>query len=228
MGEQFESFIWYYVLPSSLFFSRMNQVFQRPMHGWTLRNSFFMYTMPFQPAERNAMNPVQILSSLPCPFFAVLDGPCGSGKTTLAAHLEQRIPNLFVVHMDDYYIPMVQKTTSRLAIPGGNADSERLLREVLEPHFAGRDAVVRPYRCHEDTFLPSWILPHNASLLLEGSYSTLPAIASRADLSIYLTISPAEQKNRILQRDGADSFSRYITTWISVVLSSSQVRLAGS
>ncbi|MBR0217023.1 MAG: uridine kinase, partial [Clostridia bacterium] len=91
------------------------------------------------------MNPVQLFARHPGPFFAVLDGPCASGKTTLAAFLEHAIPNLYIVHMDDYYIPMAQKTPERLSVPGGNADKERLLEEVLLPHRAGKDAVVRPY-----------------------------------------------------------------------------------
>ena len=80
------------------------------------------------------MNPVQLFARHPGPFFAVLDGPCASGKTTLAAFLEHAIPNLYIVHMDDYYIPMAQKTPERLSVPGGNADTERLLEEVLLPH----------------------------------------------------------------------------------------------
>ena len=70
------------------------------------------------------MNPVQLFARHPGPFFAVLDGPCASGKTTLAAFLEHAIPNLYIVHMDDYYIPMAQKTPERLSVPGGNADTE--------------------------------------------------------------------------------------------------------
>ena len=123
------------------------------------------------------MNPVQLFARHPGPFFAVLDGPCASGKTTLAAFLEHAIPDLYIVHMDDYYIPMAQKTPERLSVPGGNADTERLLEEVLLPHRAGKDAVVRPYLCHEDRFLPSWTLPADGSLLLEGSAADKEAFA---------------------------------------------------
>ena len=54
-----------------------------------------------------------------------IDGPCGSGKSTLAAALAEKL-SCPVVHMDDYVIPHAQKTPERLAIPGGNADQERL------------------------------------------------------------------------------------------------------
>lgn len=160
------------------------------------------------------MNPIQLLSDFPGRFFAVLDGPCGSGKSTLADHLQSLLPDLYVVHMDDYYIPMVQKTRERLSIPGGNADTERVLREVLDPYLSGKDAEVRPYICHADKYLPSWTLPSTASLLLEGSYSGLPQIASRADFRFYLTIDKEEQKERILRRNGPDIYPKFLSTWI--------------
>ena len=60
-------------------------------------------------------------------LFITLDGPCASGKTTLARALAQEL-NAFVVHTDDFVVPHAQKTPERLAIPGGNCDAERLLR----------------------------------------------------------------------------------------------------
>lgn len=160
------------------------------------------------------MNPIQLLQQHPGSFFAVLDGPCAAGKSTLAAFFKQCIPNLYIVHMDDYYIPMCQKTPDRLSVPGGNADAERLLQEVLRPYWAGRDALVRPYLCHEDRYLPSWTLPAGSSLLLEGSYSGLPELSSCADYRFYITIDEDTQRKRLLERNGPDGLSQFLSRWI--------------
>ena len=64
--------------------------------------------------------------------LATIDGPCASGKTTLAARLAETL-HASVVHTDDYVVPHAQKTADRLAVPGGNCDADRLLREVILP-----------------------------------------------------------------------------------------------
>ncbi len=160
------------------------------------------------------MAPVLPFSACKGRFLAVLDGPCGSGKTTVSKYLEQQIPNLRIVHMDDYYVPIVRKTPERLSIPGGNADVERLVEEVLTPYLEGRDALVRPYLAHEDRFLPSWTLPADVPLLIEGSYSGLPQISSHADFRIFLTIDETLQKERILRRNGPDVYKKFVSMWI--------------
>ena len=57
--------------------------------------------------------------------LVTIDGPCASGKTTLAEQLAEMLPAA-VIHTDDYVVPHALKTAERLAIPGGNCDAERL------------------------------------------------------------------------------------------------------
>lgn len=59
-----------------------------------------------------------------------IDGPCGSGKTTLAALLTQ-LYDCPVFHADDFFLRPEQRTPERFAQPGGNLDRERLREEVL-------------------------------------------------------------------------------------------------
>lgn len=59
-----------------------------------------------------------------------IDGPCGSGKTTLAALLAQ-LYDCPVFHADDFFLRPEQRTPERFAQPGGNLDRERLREEVL-------------------------------------------------------------------------------------------------
>ena len=65
-----------------------------------------------------------------------IDGPCASGKTTLASRLAEML-DAAVIHTDDFVIPHALKTEKRLAVPGGNCDSGRLAREVCVPWRAG-------------------------------------------------------------------------------------------
>ena len=142
-----------------------------------------------------------------------IDGPCGSGKSTLAAALAERL-GCPVVHMDDYVIPHARKTPERLAVPGGNADQERLLAEVILPWMAGEPACVRPYLCHEDRFGAASPLPDSAALILEGTYSGLPAIARHAALRLFLTIGEQEQQRRLLGRVGPERLNAFNERWI--------------
>jgi len=146
-------------------------------------------------------------------ILITIDGPCGSGKSTLAAALAEQIA-CPVVHMDDYVIPHAQKTPKRLAVPGGNADSERLLAEVIRPWLAGESACVRPYFCHEDCFGKAAPLPDSRILILEGTYCNLPAIAKHASLRLFLTVSPEVQQRRLLGRAGAERLTAFNERWI--------------
>ena len=146
-------------------------------------------------------------------LLITIDGPCGSGKSTLAAQLAEAT-GAPIVHMDDYVIPHAQKTAERLAIPGGNADAERLLGEVIHPWLAGEKACVRPYLCHEDRYADAQPLPDTRLLILEGTYSNLPAVASHAALRLFLTIEADVQQQRLLRRVGAERLVAFNERWI--------------
>ena len=64
--------------------------------------------------------------------LVTLDGPCASGKTTLAGRLAS-VLGAAVVHTDDFVVPHALKTPERLSVPGGNCDAGRLAREVIVP-----------------------------------------------------------------------------------------------
>ena len=64
--------------------------------------------------------------------LAALDGPCASGKTTLAGQAARQL-GCPLVHMDDFFLPPARKTPARLAQPGGNVDWERVRDQVLAP-----------------------------------------------------------------------------------------------
>lgn len=146
-------------------------------------------------------------------LLITLDGPCASGKTTLARKLAQAF-RAEVLHTDDFVIPHALKTPERLAVPGGNCDAERLAEEVVIPFKRGLPVRYRRYDCRKDILLPEEQLPDSRILILEGSYCNLPAIREYADLRLFLDVPWEIRKARLLERESAASLRRFYDRWI--------------
>lgn len=147
------------------------------------------------------------------PFVRIsIDGPCGSGKSTLGA-LVQELYRAALIPMDDFFLPPELRTPERLATPGGNVHYERFFDEVLaQPRGAAID--YRPFNCAVQVVgAPIHIAP-NPLLIVEGSYSQHPSLRDGYDLRAVLRVSPEEQSARILRRNGPAMHKRFIEEWI--------------
>lgn len=141
-----------------------------------------------------------------------IDGPCGSGKSSLAALLEQLFPSR-VLHMDDYYLPLQQRSPGWEQIPCGNMNLERFLQEALLP-AAKREAIVcRPYSCQQGRLLEPRMLPKTPLTIVEGSYSHHPVLASHYALKIFLHCHRQEQLARLTRREST-RLDAYLQRWI--------------
>ena len=144
--------------------------------------------------------------------FVAIDGPCTSGKTTLATVLQRRFGGN-VLHMDDFFLRPEQRTPERFAEPGGNVDRERFEDEVLAPLAAGKIAQYRPWDCHTGDFAASRNVEPARLTIVEGSYSMHPALRGYYDLMICLTIDSGEQLRR-LEALNPRMLQRFIDEWI--------------
>lgn len=144
--------------------------------------------------------------------FVAIDGPCTSGKTTLATVLQRRFGGN-VLHMDDFFLRPEQRTPERFAEPGGNVDRERFEDEVLAPLAAGKIAQYRPWDCHTGDFAASRNVEPARLTIVEGSYSMHPALSGYYDLMICLTIDSGEQLRRLEARNPR-MLQRFIDEWI--------------
>ena len=160
------------------------------------------------------------------PFFAELDkrlakgtvtvaieGGSASGKTTLS-NLVTELYDCTVFHMDDFFLQRHQRTPERYAEIGGNVDRERFLSEVLLPLSKGEIVNYRKFDCTTMS-LGDWIkVTPKKLVVIEGAYSMHPELAAYYDFSVFLDISSALQKERILKRNTHPMAQRFFEEWI--------------
>ncbi len=142
-----------------------------------------------------------------------IEGGSASGKSTLGELLSQ-LYDCAVLHMDDFFLRPDQRTPERLAEVGGNVDRERFAVEVLAPLTHRRAIVYRPFDCATMTLAPSVTVVPTPLTVIEGAYSMHPDLAHAYGLSVFLAVSPALQRERILTRNTPAMAERFFTEWI--------------
>lgn len=146
-------------------------------------------------------------------IIIAIDGPCGSGKTTLADCLTSHF-NCNVFHMDDFFLPFSMRTQERLAQPGGNVHYERFKEEVLHPLQKGQEFNYRPFRCDKGELDSPVYVEKRKLNIVEGVYSLHPSLQQAYDYRIFLTVSPQVQRQRIVQRSGQNKIKDFVDRWI--------------
>lgn len=139
-----------------------------------------------------------IIKNLPssCGYVCVIgiDGPAGSGKTTLANSLAKLLPDSFIVHMDDLYEGWNQDLLLELA--------ERIKEEILEPIQNGLEANFKKYDWAKESFVDSVHIPKCQYLILEGVGSTNPLLTDFLAIRIWVEANPDQLLDRLIERDG--------------------------
>lgn len=145
-------------------------------------------------------------------IIIAIEGPCTSGKTTLAARLAG-LYDCNVLHMDDFFLRPEQRTPQRYAEIGGNVDYERFFEEVLTPLKAGQPFSYRPFDCSTFTLGQRTAVMPKRLNIVEGTYSLHPCFGDAYDLKILLRVDKDLQRQRILERP---SFlhKRFFEEWI--------------
>ena len=146
-------------------------------------------------------------------ILVAIDGPCASGKTTLAESLSRRLA-CPVIHMDHFFLRPEQRTPDRLAEPGGNFDRERFTAEVFTPLREGRSFAYRPFVCSTMSLGEPIEVQRSPVILIEGSYSCHPDLRDVYDLCLYTSVSPEEQEKRLLLREGEAKLAVFKAKWI--------------
>ncbi|MBQ3074722.1 MAG: (d)CMP kinase [Clostridia bacterium] len=142
-----------------------------------------------------------------------IDGPCASGKTTLAKKLAETF-DCNLIHMDDFFLRPEQRTPERLDEPGGNVDRERFWDEVMNSIVRYDGISYRPYLCSKGELGEPIFLPFKQLCIIEGSYSQHPFFGkTTVNLRVFLDISPEKQRERLKLRD-PEKLERFLAEWI--------------
>ena len=146
------------------------------------------------------------------PVVLAIDGFCASGKSTLASRLA-KILGARLIHMDDFFLPPSKRTPERFAEPGGNVDYERFYEEVV-CHLADDVLTYGVFDCSEMAVTHDAVLPKTPVTIIEGAYALHPKFGDYADIRAFMETDEAEQKRRILMRDGAEMLEMFESRWI--------------
>lgn len=121
-----------------------------------------------------------------------IDGPAGSGKTTLAAAIVEAAPETVVLHMDDLY-----DGWGGLAAGTGH----RLLEDVVAPLAAGEPGHYRRYDWHLERFAELHLVPSSDLLVLEGVGSGDRTLAAYRSTLVWVEAPERLRHRRGLERD---------------------------
>lgn len=147
------------------------------------------------------------------PFILAIDGRCASGKSTFANKLSA-LTGATVIHADDFFLQPFQRTEKRLETPGENVDWERIKTQVLMPLSRGETAYYRPFHCHTMSFGKELSAAPVKAVIVEGTYSLNKELAEFYSSSVFMTVSPKIQLERIAARNGREGAEMFKKKWI--------------
>lgn len=155
---------------------------------------------------------LKLFEKKPNPVIAI-DGPCASGKSTLATLLSEKF-GFQIIHMDNFFLPPDMRTAERLAKAGGNVHYERFNAEVADMLKNSSNFIYGVYSCSNGNVSDSALIKAQKPIAIEGSYSMHPEIDVEYDLRIFVEADLETRLERILQRNGADGLEIFKSKWI--------------
>ena len=150
------------------------------------------------------------------PLLVAIDGPSGAGKSTLAEALRSRLPDVSVVHVDDFYRVMEPRESAALNAREGYEryyDWQRLAAEVLAPLRRGVAARYRRYDWLRNRLGETGEAPARGVVLVEGCYAARPELRALVDLTIYVETPRAERERRVRAREQDEDV--WIARWMA-------------
>jgi uridine kinase len=139
------------------------------------------------------------LSSLKPGEVIAIDGPAGSGKTTLANQLSRDLANVEIIHMDDLYQGWSNAFSARL--------TASVINQVLTPISQGIEFYYEIYDWNSNKFYKSELVPKEKIYILDGVGSGQLQFRDYLSKIIWLDITDEVGLTRVLNRDGAEILS---------------------
>ena len=154
------------------------------------------------------------------PFVVAIDGPCASGKSTLADQLVEDLPvnynlNCSLIRADHFFLPPDLRTEERLSEPGGNIHRERFLQEVAAQIKSGETFSYGHFDCRTMSLSESIIVKPAPIIIVEGAYSHHPLWHSQIiDLTVFCEADLELRVDRIRNRNGEEGLRNFLNKWI--------------
>ena len=125
-----------------------------------------------------------------------IDGPAGSGKTTLASRITSELETSTVqtIHMDDLYEGWELALSERL--------TRTIINSIVTPVSQGKTFSYRKYDWLAKSFGPSLEFQPPKLLILEGVGSGQKEVRKFLDQLIWIDIDEEIGLQRVLRRDG--------------------------
>ena len=138
------------------------------------------------------------------PILIAIDGPAGSGKTSLANQLASNLKSATTIHMDDLYNGWEDALTATL--------TRHLEEWVLDPLTQHQNVKYQKFDWTIGEYGPTVEVKDVELLILEGVGAAQAKIRQQADLTIWIEVGAQIGLARVLNRDGAQILP-YMLKW---------------
>jgi uridine kinase len=139
---------------------------------------------------------LQLLAGSAGVMLLAIDGPAGSGKTTLAAKLEgeyQLSSTVHVIHMDDLYNGWEHALSEELSLK---------LSEIVQAHQSGKNFNIKRFNWITMEFGETELIKATKVLILEGVGAAQKIVRDAGAKTFWIETSPEIGLQRVLDRDG--------------------------
>ena len=124
----------------------------------------------------------------------VIDGPAGSGKTTLAKSLSGLLENCPIIHMDEIYDGWENALSPKT--------SQDLVEWVINPLLESRSIEFVKYDWYLEKRIEKVVINLPKVLIIEGVGSSSFEISKHVSLKLWIEVNKETGINRVLTRDG--------------------------
>ena len=144
-----------------------------------------------------------------------IDGLGGSGKSTFARELVERLSDTEIVQMDVFYqTEQMRKKLNPTKEIGSYFDWNRLEREVLIPFSNNLEIRFQKYNWENDSIKDWQNISKNSSMIVEGVYSTRKELSKYYDLRIWIDCPSEIRLQRGIERDGIEMKEYWENVWM--------------
>jgi len=126
--------------------------------------------------------------------IVVIDGPAGSGKTTLAKSLSGLLENCPIIHMDEIYEGWENALSPKT--------SQDLVEWIIKPLLEDKSIEYIKYDWHLEQRIEKVVINNSKVMIIEGVGASVSEISKHACLKLWIEVNEETGINRVLTRDG--------------------------